>query len=435
MAHFGVFLAARRPKEIDVHPSSARSLAESCLRIAAERVPSRVLDIGAFELCLAVGAHRAVIAIYPMSDGVGPPRLGSAGFAEPLQATDEAPALVRDLWRAGRPVVLDSIDWTSLGLAAAGDAAADGPGLLAAIIAPGGARGWICAARSPGGEALAIGDGGVTTALAIGGHTALAYAALTLASAARDTRSMYQALIEQIPAVTYYRPMEPGSPSFVSPQVEQMLGFTAHEVLADPELWRNRIHPDDVARVAQEQATYRPADLDRPIVSEYRLLHRDGHTVWVQNTAISVRDDNGRVRLVMGLLFDITDRRLSDAAERARDAGLRALVHANAVAMLTVDLRTSEVVGANQAGLLLTGRSAQELDEGFLFGDLIDAADRAATERRLDKVRADGVVPPWPVSLVGAAGAVPVMVASARVSRRGAHGVLLLIPVTFRSGS
>src|SRR5262249_17756659 len=54
----------------------------------------------------------------------------------------------------------------------------------------------------------------------------------------RKAQARYRALVEQIPAITFMAPLD-GTVSelYVSPQIEQMLGYTADEWLSNPILW------------------------------------------------------------------------------------------------------------------------------------------------------------------------------------------------------
>ena len=57
-----------------------------------------------------------------------------------------------------------------------------------------------------------------------------------------------RALIEQVPAMVYTASLgAEGAWSFVSAQVERMLGWTTEEWLADPRLWIQQIHPRTVS--------------------------------------------------------------------------------------------------------------------------------------------------------------------------------------------
>ncbi len=102
---------------------------------------------------------------------------------------------------------------------------------------------------------------------------------------------------------------------FNSVNVVDVLGFSAEELSADPDLWMGRIHPDDRARIADAA---RKASLDtaisEPVVYEYRFLHRDGRTLWLQDTLRIVHGEDGRPREVFGQSLDITARRQVEEA-------------------------------------------------------------------------------------------------------------------------
>jgi PAS domain S-box-containing protein len=100
----------------------------------------------------------------------------------------------------------------------------------------------------------------------------------------RESESRYRALVERIPLVTYTAaPDEISSTLYVSPQIEQLLGFSPEDFLADPELFAMQIHPEDRERVLEE--IQRSHASGQPFRSEYRMLRRDGRVVWVHDEA------------------------------------------------------------------------------------------------------------------------------------------------------
>ena len=116
----------------------------------------------------------------------------------------------------------------------------------------------------------------------------------------------YRTLAEQIPAITYIADVdEAGSVRYVSPQIEQILGFSPEEWLADPELWSKQIHPDDRARVLAEYKS--SCEKGQPFQSEYRCLTYDGQIVWCYNNAVLVKDDDGKPLFFQGVVSDITE--------------------------------------------------------------------------------------------------------------------------------
>jgi diguanylate cyclase (GGDEF)-like protein/PAS domain S-box-containing protein len=131
-------------------------------------------------------------------------------------------------------------------------------------------------------------------------------------------------LLQRVPAILYTAEAgATGAWSYVSPQIESILGFSPEEWIADPELWARRLHPDDRQQVLESEARI----LDgKPSVgaAEYRLLHRDGHVVWVRDDALLLLDEDG-VHRWHGVMSDITEQKEAEV-ELARRAAQQAAV-------------------------------------------------------------------------------------------------------------
>ena len=116
----------------------------------------------------------------------------------------------------------------------------------------------------------------------------------------------FRTLVEQIPAVTFMAVLGEGKNEvYVSPHIEQMLGYSQREWLEDPFLWYWRLHPDDRPRWNDEFA--RGCQTGGPFRAECRFMARDGHFVWVHGEARVIRDELGRPTFLQGVAFDITD--------------------------------------------------------------------------------------------------------------------------------
>ncbi|MGH2679483.1 MAG: sensor domain-containing protein [Actinomycetota bacterium] len=121
----------------------------------------------------------------------------------------------------------------------------------------------------------------------------------------------YGALVEQIPAIVYVDVAdEIMSTTYVSPQIQEILGYSAQEYIDDAQLWERILHPDDRK---DAMATYlRGRESGGPFVFEYRLLARDGRTVWFRDSANVLTDARGRPEHIQGVMLDITDRKLAE---------------------------------------------------------------------------------------------------------------------------
>jgi PAS domain S-box-containing protein len=135
----------------------------------------------------------------------------------------------------------------------------------------------------------------------------------------RDSDSKYLTLLEQIPAIVYIweaaRDLEGIREEYVSPQIEEVLGYRPEEWIADPELWIDRLHPDDRADVMDETA--RSVEAGEPFKLEYRMIARDDRVVWLHDVAsVVARDDLGKATRYQGVQLDITARKEAEHAQR-----------------------------------------------------------------------------------------------------------------------
>jgi PAS domain S-box-containing protein len=165
-------------------------------------------------------------------------------------------------------------------------------------------------------------EDGIETMLVVRDVEALSRA---VASGA-ELEAKHQSLIAHVPAIVYTRAPEAGAPrQFMTERVRRLLGYSSRELLVDRELFLRLVHPEDRDRVADELgATPEPGGATR---IEYRLIARDGRTVWVEDVSAVVLGDEGRPLCVQGFLHDVSELRAAAGeqlrlqAEQARAAG------------------------------------------------------------------------------------------------------------------
>lgn len=139
----------------------------------------------------------------------------------------------------------------------------------------------------------------------------------------KEAETRFRTLVEQIPAVTFMAVLGEGKNEvYVSPHIEQLLGYSQQEWLENPFLWYWRLHPDDRQLWNDEFA--RGCQTGGPFRAECRFVARDEHVVWVHGEARIVKDDLGRPMFLQGVAFDITESKraqeviLNEAVTRAR---------------------------------------------------------------------------------------------------------------------
>jgi PAS domain S-box-containing protein len=135
----------------------------------------------------------------------------------------------------------------------------------------------------------------------------------------RAAEERYRSLVEQLPAIIYAAEVPSGGAmgrtTYISPQVQSLLGYTPEEWLSDPDLWIKLLHPEDREAVLQEVA--RQNALGAALDLEYRSLTHDGRLIWFHNQSQAFLDANTGQMTTRGIMFDITARKQAEAALKA----------------------------------------------------------------------------------------------------------------------
>jgi PAS domain S-box-containing protein len=127
----------------------------------------------------------------------------------------------------------------------------------------------------------------------------------------RAAESRYRELVEKIPAVIYSAETgDTGRWFYVSPQIKTLLGFEPEEWITNPDLWYQRIHPEDREDTVKAEALSLEKGLS--IETEYRMIAKDGRVLWIHDQSISVSTSNNRKLIVQGILTDITTRKQAE---------------------------------------------------------------------------------------------------------------------------
>ena len=108
--------------------------------------------------------------------------------------------------------------------------------------------------------------------------------------------------------------------TFVSENIQQILGYTQREMRDDPDFWTSHIHPQDTG------VSYPTCFVLIPEGGgnlEYRFRHRDGHYRWFQDSFKTVFDEAGHPMEIVGSWADITQRKLAESFQTLYQASFK----------------------------------------------------------------------------------------------------------------
>jgi two-component system sensor histidine kinase/response regulator len=133
-------------------------------------------------------------------------------------------------------------------------------------------------------------------------------------------------LLNASPAVIYCR-LAAGNypPTFVSESITRLFGVSPRDYLDNPDLWRDRVYPDDIPRIEAWVDEMFESD-ERSI--EYRVRRTDGSYCWVYDEQHIVRDAHGDPFEIVGSWTDITARKEAEDAQAGARARLSLLLGA-----------------------------------------------------------------------------------------------------------
>ncbi|MGA7739181.1 MAG: PAS domain-containing protein [Pseudolabrys sp.] len=131
-------------------------------------------------------------------------------------------------------------------------------------------------------------------------------------------------LLRSSPAVIYsFKASGDFAPTFVSENISDVLGYAPAEYLEDPSFWRDRVHPDDLARVEDAISKFFQNGVH---TVEYRFRRKDGSYCWVNDEQHLVRGVGGKPLEIVGSWSDITARKAAEEAKATAHARLAQLL-------------------------------------------------------------------------------------------------------------
>jgi PAS domain S-box-containing protein len=142
---------------------------------------------------------------------------------------------------------------------------------------------------------------------------------------ALDSEARYEALVDQLPSLVYAHDLGPAGRGYVNAVASSLLGIDPLAWTAEPlGTWRAAIHPADrdavvPARTASDREGAR-------FEADYRMVARDGRTVWVHDGSVVVPRPAGAPGVRQGVITDVTALKEAQALAQQAEARYRSLV-------------------------------------------------------------------------------------------------------------
>jgi PAS domain S-box-containing protein len=140
----------------------------------------------------------------------------------------------------------------------------------------------------------------------------------------RDTEELYRALVEKTSVVTYRDlPDFDGTALYISPQIEDLIGYSQADWTDSPDFWKSLVHPEDINKVLKDVEML--VSTRENISSEYRLRTKDNRWIWVRDEAVVIKDNSGKPQFIHGVFIDITEQKRAEHILKQREAIINAV--------------------------------------------------------------------------------------------------------------
>lgn len=162
----------------------------------------------------------------------------------------------------------------------------------------------------------------------------------------------------------------------------QIHGLSPDRTTVTCEEWLSLVHPEDreVISALRREARERT----HTFAAEFRIVWPDGSTHWVSAKGTVLGDDSGRPSRSMGVLSDITDRRLGDIKLRESEERFRRVFEEGPLGIALV-ARDGRFLNINNALCQMLGYSEEEFLQKT-FADITQLDDLHAEMELIDRL-------------------------------------------------
>lgn len=194
----------------------------------------------------------------------------------------------------------------------------------------------------------------------------------------RESEARLSFLVSTSPVTIYTRQAQEPCPfTYVSPNIQALMGLDPAEFIEQPGFWADGVHPDD-----RNGLVPLPTFLEGTVHQcEYRLRNKEGEYRWVQDQVRLARDESSGESKLVGYWMDITERkriegelqRFNQELEHRVSEQTQSVIESERFARATLDALDARVAILDDGGHIL-------------------AVNRAWRESRVNQINASGML-------------------------------------------
>lgn len=175
----------------------------------------------------------------------------------------------------------------------------------------------------------------------------------------RKTKEIFDQLANNVTDVFWVRSPDMKTVYYISPAYEKIWGHSVGSRYRDPDTWIDLIVQQDRTRV---RSAYEDLKHNTPSIDiEYRVTRDDNEVRWVRTRGFQVRDSEGKLTRLTGIVTDITESKKFEAEITAKEARFRAVAETASDSIVIID-EENKLLYFNKSTESVFGYSYEEMN-------------------------------------------------------------------------
>lgn len=173
--------------------------------------------------------------------------------------------------------------------------------------------------------------------------------------ALKESEEKYKNLAEKANDILYSYDSK-GTLTYIGPQIKKY-GISPEEIISKKIF--DIVADEDRKRVIKDfEKTIRTG---HEFPTAFRAVNKKGDVIWLEEYGKAIKDKNGKIIRVTGVLRDITDRKKAEEALEESEKRFRGIFNSSADAIFVADTKTKMLVDCNAQAVALMGFSKDKI--------------------------------------------------------------------------
>ncbi len=207
-----------------------------------------------------------------------------------------------------------------------------------------------------------------------------------------ERQSLISKIAEISPNIIYIFDLTNNKPVYANNNLQNIMGYDADELKW--ETIQNLIHPQDIIEVENNTRILFARKDNQPVITTYRMRTKQGNYIWLRNRSqVFERDEKGKVKLVVGVSEDISEKVAEKEAFTSLDYLQKNILEASPYAIISTDAN-GIITTFNTAAEKMFGYNAFELVGKKTPSKMFDRKEVITRAKQMSKELGVDISPP-----------------------------------------